>query len=165
MTDRSIREASSEAADPFGDFPESQREAGTRTVPVPQEAAVPQDDDELVSWSDYRSAGATTWAPAPPPESDNYPPPEGFEPEPSPRVGGGSGGGMFTYNQGFAHVLDACYLALGSSGHDVALGSHHAYEQDGSDQLVRFRGTDNSEWSCRISTFGTTTVEDVRLAP
>ena len=87
----------------------------------------------------------------------------------------GTGGfGLFVSNLGNAgapnvptYILDACYAALAISGYDVAYGAHYAYEQIGDgDSMIRFRGTDDSQWDCRWSDQrDIASIENVVLAP
>lgn len=74
--DASVREPQSESADPFGDFPLFDN------APVPETQRARQ----------LEAIDPAVYAPAPPPSSDSYTPPEGFEPEP---VSGEGGGGWF----------------------------------------------------------------------
>lgn len=175
--DPSVREPHSESADPFGDFP------------------LFDDPPEADRARALRTVDPSVYAPAPPPTSDSYEPPEGFEPEPGPgQEGGGwfgglmaagaarligvgiaiaiatSGFGLFQANVGNdgppnvpSHVLDACYEALAvTAPAGVSYGAHHAYEQSGTDSLVRFRATDGSSFTCRWNapTF-TASIEDI----
>ena len=126
-----VREASSEPPDPFGDAPfgPSAPEPARVSAPTP---ASPERGivSGVAAWGAARVIGLLV------------------------AIAFTTGGfGLFAANLGNdgppnvpTHVLDACNLARIHSG--LAYSAHYAYEQQGANQLVRFRTSDDMPWDC-----------------
>ena len=155
--DSIVREPRPTESDPFGDVPFVPTPTRLDPTPLPEMRPTPSPEPQggilggLAAWGAARVIGTLIV------------------------IGiGTSGFGLFVSNLGNSgppnvptYILDACYASLAVSGDDVAYGAHYAYEQaGGGDSMIRFRGTDDSQWDCRWSDqSGIASIENVALAP